>query len=164
MRYNTYVMHKFKVYLDTSIISAAIDEREPEKRKYTLRLIEEIKQGKYEAYISSVVLLEIGESDATTAKKLLSIIDDFSPEILSVSDEIEELAKQYIARNIIPVKYADDALHIAVASANALDIIISWNFEHIVKIKTIREAPAVNLLMGYKELAIYSPLEVVADV
>lgn len=57
----------------------------------------------------------------------------------------------------------DDALHIACASVNDLDAIISWNFEHIVKLKTKREVVGINVLLGYKEIGIYSPWEVVKN-
>ena len=76
----------------------------------------------------------------------------------------QELSRKYIAQGIIPEKYEDDAFHIAIASVNDIDVILSWNFEHIVKLKTKRETVAINLLMGYKEIDIYSPLEVVENV
>lgn len=61
---------------------------------------------------------------------------------------------------MIPAKYEDDAFHIAIATVNNMDAIISWNFKHIVKLKTKKEVAGLNLLMGYKEIDIYSPLEV----
>ena len=58
----------------------------------------------------------------------------------------------------------DDALHIAVASVNNLDVIVNWNFTHIVKLKTRREVAVINTLMGYKPIEICSPQEVVENV
>ncbi|MEW5759123.1 MAG: hypothetical protein AB1755_06660 [Candidatus Omnitrophota bacterium] len=55
-------------------------------------------------------------------------------------------------------------MHIAVASVNNIDAIVSWNFKHIVKLKTKKEVTGINLLLGYKEIDIYSPWEVVNDV
>ena len=66
-------------------------------------------------------------------------------------------------RNIFPVKYRDDALHIAIASVNDLEIVVSWNLEHMVKLKTRREIKAVNILEGYRELEICTPLEVIEN-
>ena len=85
-------------------------------------------------------------------------------EELEITEEIKMLANKYIEQGIIPLKYEDDALHIAIASVNGLDIIVSWNFKHIVKAKTKREVAGINLLLGYKEIDIYSPWEVVNDV
>lgn len=90
-------------------------------------------------------------------------INDLQPVELEFDEECRELAMEYIRRGIIPKKYEDDAYHIAVATVGNLDAIISWNFEHIVKLKTKREITGTNLLLGYKELEIYSPLEVSSD-
>jgi len=73
------------------------------------------------------------------------------------------LAREYIEKGIIPAKYEDDAFHIAVASVNDLDAIVSWNFTHIVKLKTKREVSGINALMGYKPIEICSPQEVVEN-
>ena len=56
-----------------------------------------------------------------------------------------------------------DARHIAIASVERVDVLVSWNFKHIVNIKTKKEVTGINLLMGYKELDIYSPLEVIEN-
>lgn len=164
MRYNLSAMRKLKVYLETSVISAAIDDRDPEKKEYTLRLIEEIKAGDYETFISRIALVEIEKSDTQTREKLLRMVKSIDPEELEIDKEVETLAAKYVAEGIIPEKYENDAVHIAVASVNDLDVIISWNFEHIVKLKTKREVMGINVLMGYKEIDIYSPLEVVKNV
>lgn len=157
-------MKKLKLYLDTSIISFAIDDRNPREKRLTLRLIDEIKAGKYEAFISAVTIVEIKRATEEIRKKLLDVVGAINPEELTVDAEVQSLADKYIAEGIIPVKHADDALHIAVASVNDLDLIISWNFEHIVKFKTKREVTGINSLTGYKNnIEIYSPLEVVQD-
>ena len=88
------------------------------------------------------------------------MIDSLDIEALPLSKEAEGLADKYVSEGLIPVKYRDDALHIAVASINEMDIIISWNFEHIVKMKTKHGVIAVNTLLGYKALEIMSPQEV----
>lgn len=157
-------MKKLRLYLETSIISAVIDEREPEKKELTLRLLDEIKKEEYELFISELVTVEIDKSSQQTALKLRDILKKLQPEELTITDEIKVLADKYIAEKIIPLKYVNDALHIAAASVNELDVIISWNFEHIVKLKTKREVMGINVFMGYKEIDIYSPLEVVKDV
>lgn len=76
-------------------------------------------------------------------------------------EDCHQLAMEYVNRGIIPKKYEDDAFHIAVASANDTDVLVSWNFQHIVKLKTKREVSATNLLMGYRAIEICSPMEVI---
>lgn len=91
----------------------------------------------------------------------MGMLNGMQPFELEFDGECYELAAEYIKRGIIPDKYEDDAFHIAVASVNDLDAIISWNFKHIVKLKTKKEVAGTNLLLGYKELEIYSPMEVI---
>jgi predicted nucleic acid-binding protein len=164
MRYNIVAMKKLTLYLDTSIISAMIDEHELEKKTLTQRLFDEIEKDKYEAYISELVTAEVDKSEQEDAIKLRSVINELGLEALQVTDKAKELADKYVKQRIIPVRYVNDAVHIAVATVNNLDVIVSWNFQHIVKVKTKIEVKGVNALMGYKEIEIYSPLEVVKNV
>jgi hypothetical protein len=71
--------------------------------------------------------------------------------------------EKYLERGIFPIKYRDDALHIAIASVHDMDIVISWNMEHMVKLKTRREVRAVNILEGHNEIEICTPLEVIEN-
>lgn len=83
---------------------------------------------------------------------------------MSVNEEVEILADEYIKRGIIPVKYGPDAVHIAVATINNLDVVVSWNLEHMVKHKTRVEVMGINTFMGYRGIDICSPREVVENV
>ena len=134
------------------------------EKQVTLRLFDEVKRGRYEVFISEVVIREINRAPEEKVIKLRDLIRELNPEELSVDENSQTLANRYIEQGIIPVKYEDDALHIAVASVNDLDVMVSWNFTHIVKVKTKREVTGINALMGYKEIEIYSPLEVVESV
>ena len=136
----------------------------PNEKQVTLRLFDEVKRGMYEVFISEVVIREINRAPEEKVIKLRDLIRELNPEELSVDENSQTLANRYIEQGIIPAKYEDDALHIAVASVNDLDVMVSWNFTHIVKVKTKREVTGINALMGYKEIEIYSPLEVVESV
>ena len=94
--------------------------------------------------------------DNDKRKKLLNLVKGLK-QLPHKDDEIRTLAEHYILREIIPLKYIADAIHIAVASVNSLDILASWNFEHIVKLKTKREVNVVNVLLGYAQLEIVEP-------
>ena len=151
---------KLRLYFDTSIFNFAFADDAPHEKEVTLRLISEIKEDKYEVYISGVVLREIKEAQEKKESQLMGLIKDLQPFELEFDKECYELASEYIKRGIIPKKYEDDAFHISVASVNNMDAIISWNYKHIVKLKTKKEVAGTNLIMGYKEIEIYSPLEV----
>lgn len=157
-------MKKLKLYFDTSIFNFAIADDVPNEKRVTLRLLDEVKRGKHEVFISEVVIREINRAPHEKAIRLRDLVNELNPEELSVDKNSQALAKRYIEQGVIPAKYEDDALHIAVASVSDLDVIVSWNFAHIVKVKTKREVTGINALMGYKEIEIYSPLEVVESV
>jgi hypothetical protein len=95
---------------------------------------------------------------------LLDLVSKYGLEELALSESARELAAKYIQEGIIPPKYEADALHIAIASVNDMDVLVSWNFEHMVKLKTKREVASINTFMGYGEIDIYSPWEVVENV
>ena len=154
-------MKRLSLYFDTSIFGFAVAEGVPREKEVTLKLFDEVRSGKYEVFISEVVSMEINKAPKEVAIRLSDLIEELNPERLAVDENTQALAKRYVKEGIIPVKYGDDALHIAVASVNNLDVIVSWNFTHIVKVKTKREVTGINALLGYKEIEIYSPWEVV---
>lgn len=69
------------------------------------------------------------------------------------------MASAYVGRGVFSEKYFDDALHVAVASFYDLSYVVSWNFEHLVKVKTRKGVNLVNILEGYREIEIISPQE-----
>ncbi len=83
--------------------------------------------------------------------------------LLELSTDALELAARYAAHQIVPVRFRNDMLHIALATVANADIVVSWNFRHIVRFDKIRQFNAVNLEAGYKALAIHSPREVASD-
>lgn len=157
-------MKILRLYFDTSIFSFAIASDVPKEKEITLKLLEEIEKSKCEVFISEVVIREINRAKAEKAVKLRDVVKKLNPVELVLDNNSQSLAKEYIKQAVIPVKYEDDAFHIAIASVNNLDVIVSWNFTHIVKLKTKREVVGINTLMGYKPIEICSPWEVVEDV
>lgn len=154
-------MKRLKLYFDTSVLNFAFADDSPNEKGVTLKLLEEVKNGRYDVYISEVVITEIMAAPEEKAGQLISVVNDIKASELEFDEECRELAIHYIEAGVIPQKYEDDAFHIAIATVNNMDAIISWNFKHIVKLKTKKEVAGINLLMGYKEIEIYSPLEVV---
>ncbi len=83
---------------------------------------------------------------------------------IKVLEEIEEcieLANTYLNYEIIPVKYRNDARHIAIGVCYECDFIVSWNYRHMVNITVKRLINSTNLRMGYKSIEIVSPEEVI---
>jgi len=159
-------MRKLSLYLDTSVISFALSQDIPDDdRNITLKLIGEINKDRFEGFISDTVIRELGNTqDAVKRRKLLKLVDNIEfSEVLSVNEEIDRVADKYIEEGIIPAVYRDDALHIAITSVKGLDILVSWNFKHLVKHKTRIEVAGVNTLLGYKAIDICTPWEVIED-
>ena len=80
-------------------------------------------------------------------------------EFLGIPEEVKNLADEYVRRTIFPEHYKTDAIHVAVAVVNDIDFLISWNFKHLVKVKTRRMVNLVNVVLGYPAIEIIAPPE-----
>jgi len=147
---------KLKVYLDTSVISHLYQLDAPEKMEETKRLWEIFKEKEiYEVYISNVVFEEIDECEEDKKIILLNYLYDMEYNVIESNDHIFELAEKIIDFGILKQKSYDDCKHIAAAIVAGCDIITSWNFKHIVNVKTVRGVKVITTLEGYKDLLIY---------
>jgi predicted nucleic acid-binding protein len=150
-----------KIYLETTIFNFCFADDAPDKREDALRLFEEIKQGKYEPYTSDYVVGELLKATGQKRDDMVALIEEHNIIVLAADDETRRLAAIYVDEGVVPEKYATDALHIASTAVNHLDYIVSYNFKHIVKLKTINMTEIINLREHYKRIGIYSPTEVV---
>lgn len=150
-----------KIYIETSVFNFVFADDAPDKRHDVLVLFDEICHGKYKPYSSAYVLRELRRAPEPKRGKMFSLLERYAVTILPADDEAQKLAEKYVSEGIVPEKYLTDALHIAIASVNDLDCIVSYNFKHIVKRKTVTMTEAVNLKEGYKRIGIFSPTEVI---
>lgn len=150
-------MKKFRIYLDTSIPSFLFADDSPEKRDATERFWKLLRLNLYEVIFSDILFQEVGNTPESLKDSLEQALSEIDATHITLTTEADELARQYVHHGIIPEKYYDDALHIAIATLSQCDAIISWNFKHIVKLKTIRGVNAVNKLLGYVEIQILTP-------
>jgi predicted nucleic acid-binding protein len=158
-------MKKPRIYLDTSIINFYFAEDAPEKMAVTRKFFdEELASGNYETYISLLVLDELEETkDQALRDKLVALANQYITEVFPLTDEVNAIAAKFVEEGIVPEKYKDDGLHLALALTNNIDYIVSWNFKHIVKLKTKRAVKAFSIKEGYKEIEITTPQEVVEN-
>ena len=150
-------MKRLKVYLDTSVVSYLHQEDAPEKMQDTLSLWELFKQGVYEVYVSDIVCREIDRCSEEKLNILLDYLDQIEYHELETDSNTIELAGKFIDFGILKKKSFDDCQHIAVAILAGCDVIISWNFKHIVNVKTVKGVKVITTLEGYKDLLIYPP-------
>ncbi|MDR2734941.1 MAG: hypothetical protein LBC99_09960 [Spirochaetota bacterium] len=152
------------VYLETTIFNFPFADDAPHYKADTLKLFAEIKAGKFRPFTSKYVIDELNDTkDVEKREKMKALIDEYGVAVLLDSKETEQLADKYIEAGIIPKKYDTDALHIAAAAVAGLDFIISLNFRHIVRHKTIFETEVVNIREGYKRVFIHTPMEVISN-
>ena len=150
-------MKKLKVYLDTSVISHLLQDDVPEKMADTRNLWNMFKAGKYDVYLSTVTLEEISNCPEPKRSKLRDYMNQIQFHVLDITEDILFVAQQIIDLGILTEKSIDDCQHIGAAVVNECDCIISWNFKHIVNIKTIRGVRAIANLRGYKTIEILNP-------
>jgi hypothetical protein len=151
-------MRKTRIYVDTSVIGGCCD---PEFQEWSLGLLSDFQKGTFLLFLSELTDAEI--QDAPDEVKI--IYPEFrqcTDRILELTIEAIELADAYLNHNILPRNYRDDARHIAIATVAGVDLLVSWNFKHIVHYEKIQRFNAVNIEMGYKAILIYSPREVTA--
>lgn len=115
------------------------------------------KAGKYDVYLSTVTLEEISSCPEPKRGELRKFLEQIQYSIIDITDDIEIVTQRIIDMGILTKKSYDDCQHIAAAVVGECDCIISWNFKHIVNIKTICGVRAITNLTGYKDIDILSP-------
>jgi hypothetical protein len=149
-------MKRQRIYLDTSVIGGCFD---PEFAPWSTGLMRDFREEYFVPVVSELVAAEVGQAPEFVQglyKELLQL----GAELLRASETTEALVQKYLEHGIVPERFAADAEHIALATAAEVDIVVSWNFRHIVRFDKIRMFNAANRELGYKEVEIYSPREV----
>ena len=149
---------KIKVYLDASVISYLDQQDAPESMRETQEVWERIRAGKYDIFISDVVLRELGDcKDEGKRRTLFGHLEEIQYNLIAVDESTVALAEKIVTNGVLKRKNIDDCQHIAAAILSDCDIIVSWNFKHIVNVKTIRGIKVITTVEGYKDLLIYQP-------
>ncbi|OGI10775.1 MAG: hypothetical protein A3I68_08960 [Candidatus Melainabacteria bacterium RIFCSPLOWO2_02_FULL_35_15] len=145
-----------KLYIDTSVWNFAL-EIERSGSTLTSEFLELLQSNEYVVVISDVVQAEILAAPELRKNQLKELIDLINAETVISNKEAENLAIIYIEEGLIPEKHYDDALHVATATINRCNFIVSWNFQHIVKAKVIMGVHHINHREGYGLIEIVSP-------
>ena len=150
--------HIKTVYCDTSVIGGIADS---EFSIHSRQFFKNVGAGLFSLVISPVVDDEINSGG--TPQTVITEYDNLLEycEIAKVTEEALELQNAYLREKILTPRWEDDALHVALATVHNCDIIVSWNFKHIVHLQKIPMYNAVNTLKGYTNLSIVSPREVI---
>lgn len=149
-------MKKLRVYLDTSVVGGCFD---PEFAVWSNALVADFEARRFLPVVSELVAAEVEVAPANVRNKFDELLE-LGAELLRIDREVLDLAGEYSQHQILPPKFRNDLLHIAIATVANVDVLVSWNFKHIVRLEKIRLYSAVNLEAGYKPVEIYSPREV----
>ena len=149
-------MKRTRIYVDTSVIGGCCDL---EFREWSVGILSDFKMGIFSLILSSLTDAEIKDAPKEV-KKIYEEFRECEHEFLDLNIEAVELAESYLAHCILTQNYRNDAIHIALATVANVDILVSWNFRHVVHFNKIQQFNAVNLEKGYKAISIYSPREV----
>lgn len=145
-----------RIYLDTSVFGGYFD---PEFELWTKILFDKIQKGDYKVIYSRMTDIELDPAPKRV-KNLATILREGNFEFIDFSDQALELAEFYLKENVVGKTSRADCIHIALATLNHVDVLVSWNFKHIVNINRIRGYNAVNYKFGHKILEIRTPREI----
>ncbi|MCS6974743.1 MAG: PIN domain-containing protein [Cyclobacteriaceae bacterium] len=145
-----------RIYLDTSVFGGYFDS---EFEIWTKILFDKIIAGEYKIIYSRLTDIELSLAPKKV-KELVYRIPKLHIEFIDISEEANELAEQYLRENVVGKTSRADCIHIALATLHNADILVSWNFKHIVNVNRIRSYNSVNYKNGYKILEIRTPREI----
>ncbi len=146
-----------RLYFDTSVFGGVFDSE-----------FEEISNLLFQKVISGQIICVYSDLSVAELKNAPSTVRDFfrslpqeNLKFVTVTKESFGLAELYLKAKVVGITSIDDCRHIATATINKVDFLVSWNFKHIVNVFRIRGYNSVNLLNGYIQLDIRSPKEIV---
>lgn len=147
---------KLRVYLDTSVFSAYQDDRSPERRAETAELWARL--GQFEPATSELARQELSQTpDPARRARLMELLKQVT--IHPVTEEMKELARRYVAEGVFSPALFNDALHVAAAVLTRHDVLLSWNFRHLVNRRRRAQINQVNISLGIPTIDIVAPAE-----
>lgn len=148
---------KLRVYADTSVYGGCFDDEFADESE---AFFSEVRTGRFVLVVSTVTLRELSGAPERVQGVLAGVPSE-NVESFPDSREILDLRDAYIEAGVVGLGSKDDAEHVAAASVADVDVVVSWNFRHIVHLERINGYHAVNLLRGYRTVNIRSPREVI---
>lgn len=142
-----------RVYIDTSVVGGCLDD---EFAADSRRIFGMARSGRLILLLSDVVVAEIEPAPANV-KRILDELPERCIRRVPISTDVAALRDAYLLAEVVGVRSADDATHVAAATVARADAILSWNFKHIVHLDRIKQYNQVNLANGYGMITILSP-------
>jgi len=147
---------KLRVYADTSVFSAYFDDRAADRRSLTREFWQSL--GAYECATSALGVEELRQTaDLQLRAQMESLLAGF--QIISITDEMRTLAEKYLLAGAFSRTMYNDAVHVAAATLSRQDVLVSWNFKHLVNRRRRAMVWSVNATAGLPPIDILSPPE-----
>jgi hypothetical protein len=150
---------KPRIYVDTSVVGGCEDD---EFAEHSVRLMQCFAKGDFVLVLSTLTLKELAAAPEAV-RMHLARVPEVHIETVQLDAEALDLADAYIAAGVIAPTMRVDAQHIAMATVGRVDVLVSWNFKHIVNLQRIHGYNSINLRRGLPTLEIRSPREVLSD-
>lgn len=147
-----------RVYADTSTYGGLFDV---EFALGSRLFFEQVKEGRFHLLTSALVADEISNAPLRVQEAYYAMLPYM--EVVAVNEAALRLQQAYMDAGVVARKWQGDALHVAVATVHGAEVVVSWNFKHIVNYSRIRLYNKVNRQEGWKEIDIRTPLEVLID-
>lgn len=150
------LIRPIRAYLDTSVFGGVFDEEFAEASR---AIFQYVQTGRIRVLIGSVTDRELAGAPERV-RLLRETLAPASVEACAVTAEVEALRDEYLNARVLSRKWVDDTTHVALATVYRADMLVSWNFKHLVRWDRVRAFNALNFLRGYGALPIVSPPEV----
>jgi predicted nucleic acid-binding protein len=148
-----------RVYVDTSVVGGRFD---PEFERQTEPFWNDVMNGHIRIVLSDLLDAELHDAPVHVWEFYRQLPESIIERVVS-TEESDNLALRYIAENVVGKSSLDDCKHIALATIVHADVLVSWNFKHIVNVRRILGYNDVNVKMGYPQIEIRTPNEVTHD-
>ena len=149
---------KQRFYMDTSVWGGLFDK---EFEQETTLLFNMVKSGQILCLYSDIIESELVKAPENV-RTFFETFSNEQKEKIAITPEVLKLAETYVNENVVGKTSFDDCVHIATATVHRADLLVSWNFKHIVNVYRVRGYNAINLKLGYPILNIHSPKEIVS--
>ncbi|MBK9216439.1 MAG: PIN domain protein [Chloracidobacterium sp.] len=146
-----------RIYIDTSVVGGYFDDEFAESTK---SFFEKVEYGDFTLVVSELLEAELLDAPLRV-RDLLTKYPSDQIELAALSPEAKDLANEYVVEKVVGATSIADCQHIAIATIAKVDVLVSWNFKHIVNLKRIRGYNEVNTNNGYSTLEIRTPAEVI---
>jgi hypothetical protein len=149
-----------KLYLETTVPNFLFADDAPDKREITKLFVQWLRIGPHEVYTSGLVFEEIARAQAPLRVMLEQALQGMGPKPLLVTEAARALAQAYLEAGILPPRFKDDLLHVATAVCHRMDMVVTWNMQHLAHPGKVARINAINRSCNWPMIRIHTPKEV----